>query len=301
MRYGDLLKDYINKYGKNYVISAENLGPMYYITDKVGNKFVDVGIAEQSMIGIASGIALRKKIPVVHAMAAFLTMRAYEFIRTDVCIGALPVKLVGTSAGILSEWNGVTHQAVEDIALAMSIPELNIFCPSDNEELVDGMKFILLDDKPWYIRYNDCANEIKHSQFRIGKAEYFGGDFENVVVTYGYMLGVVTKTVEYLKNMYGIEIVVVNLKTIRPLDKELILSVAKKSKNLICVEDHLTYGGIYTIISDLISRNGYKANMHSIGLNNYFTPGSITDILNGEGLSGELMGEKIKNLIENNL
>ena len=200
MRYGELLEEYIRKYQKHYIISAENLGPMYYIIDKIDNKFIDVGIAEQSMIGIATGLALRKKIPVVHAMAAFLMMRAFEFIRTNIGVSKLPVKLIGTSAGILSEWNGVTHQAVEDIALAMSIVGLNIFCPADNDELICGMKKILMDDKPWYIRYIDYSTNIKHNEFQIGRAEYFGTHTGTVVVTYGYMLRIVLEAAKYLKN-----------------------------------------------------------------------------------------------------
>lgn len=301
MRYGELLEEYIRKYQKHYIISAENLGPMYYIIDKIDNKFIDVGIAEQSMIGIATGLALRKKIPVVHAMAAFLMMRAFEFIRTNIGVSKLPVKLIGTSAGILSEWNGVTHQAVEDIALAMSIVGLNIFCPADSDELICGMKKILMDDKPWYIRYIDYSTNIKHNEFQIGRAEYFGTHTGTVVVTYGYMLRIVLEAAKYLKSKYKIEITVINLRTIRPLDKELILSLSDKSVNLICVEDHLVYGGVYTIISDLLRRNHSKIKLYSIGFNDYFQPGTILDILEAEYMSTEKIGERIKNIIENSL
>src|SRR6202012_652928 len=97
-------------------------------------RFIDVGIAEQTLVGAAAGLALRGRIPVAHALAAFLTMRAFEFIRTDVGIARLPVKLVGGAAGILSEANGPTHQAIEDVALMRTIPHMLVFCPADTSE-----------------------------------------------------------------------------------------------------------------------------------------------------------------------
>jgi transketolase len=274
MRYGDLLKNYIDLYHRHYIVSAENLGPMYYVMDDVGNNFFDVGIAEQGMLGIAAGLAIRKKVPVVHAMSAFLMMRAFEFIRTDAGFGNLAVKMVGTSSGILSAWNGATHQSIEDISLAMSIPNLNIFCPSDNGEMIEGLEKILLDDKPWYIRYNDCVPSIEHSRFDvIGKGEIIGNNSEIAIVTYGYMLNIVNKAADYLKNQYGIDVDIVNLRTIRPLDEEMLIDVANNHSHVICVEDHLTYGGAFTVISDFFARNNISSRMSSVAFRDYFCSG----------------------------
>src|SRR3954468_20599566 len=104
------------------VMTAENRAAIRNLPAKLGERFIDVGIAEQTMIGAAAGLALRGRIPIVHALATFLTLRAFEFIRTDVGIGGLPVKLVGTVPGFLSEANGPTHQALEDVALMRGIP-----------------------------------------------------------------------------------------------------------------------------------------------------------------------------------
>ena len=108
-------------------------------------------------------MALRGRIPVAHALAAFLTMRAFEFARTDVGIARLPVKLVGAVAGFLSEANGPTHQALEDVALMRGIPSMNVFCPADVVELAAGMAAIILDPSPWYVRYNAAAPRVAHS------------------------------------------------------------------------------------------------------------------------------------------
>src|SRR6185369_851945 len=116
--------------------------------------------------------ALRGRKPIVHALAAFLTMRAYELIRTDVGIGRLPVKLVGGVPGFLSDANGPTHQAIEDVALMRGIPGMEIVCPTDEEELAAALPAILASPRPAYIRYVGGAARVPHATpFQLGKAE----------------------------------------------------------------------------------------------------------------------------------
>src|SRR5262249_39992419 len=127
------------------VLTAENRAAIGSLARTLGPRFVDFGIAEQTMVAAAAGLALRGRPPVVHALASFLTMRAFEFIRTDVGVPGLPVKLVGYVPGLLSEANGPTHQAIEDVALMRAIPGMRIFCPSDIEELVGALPSIVED------------------------------------------------------------------------------------------------------------------------------------------------------------
>src|SRR5207245_579692 len=135
------------------VMTAENRAAIRALPEKLGARFIDVGICEQTMVGAAAGLALRGRVPVVHALATFLTMRAFEFIRTDVGIGRLPVKLVGGVPGFLSDANGPTHQAIEDVALMRGIPGMEIVCPTDEEELAAALPEILQSPRPAYIRY----------------------------------------------------------------------------------------------------------------------------------------------------
>ena len=130
------------------VVTAENRAAIRNLPAVLGERFIDVGIAEQTMIGMAAGLALRGRMPVVHALAAFLTMRAFEFIRTDVGIGRLPVKLVGGVPGFLSDANGPTHQAIEDIALMRGIPGMKVFCPADEADLIAALPALLADPAP---------------------------------------------------------------------------------------------------------------------------------------------------------
>ena len=121
------------------VLTAENRAALRDLPAVLGKRFVDVVIAEQAMVGMAAGLALRGRVPICHALAAFLTMRAFEFIRTDVGIAGLPVKLVGAVPGFLSEANGPTHQALEDVSLMRSIPGMQVFCPADGADLSIGL------------------------------------------------------------------------------------------------------------------------------------------------------------------
>src|SRR5262245_62036912 len=126
-------------------MTAENRAAIRSLPDRLGPRFIDVGIAEQTLAGAAAGLALRGRVPIVHALAAFLTMRAFEFIRTDVGIAQLPVKFIGACAGFLSEANGPTHQALEDLALMRGIPGMNVCCPADQSEMLDALAIIVGD------------------------------------------------------------------------------------------------------------------------------------------------------------
>src|SRR5262245_27639495 len=117
-------------------MTAENRAPLQGLPEALGPRFLDVGICEQTLVGAAAGLALRGRRPVVHALATFLTMRAFEFIRTDVGLPRLPVVLVGYVPGFLSEANGPTHQALEDLALMRVIPGMQVICPTDEAEPV---------------------------------------------------------------------------------------------------------------------------------------------------------------------
>src|ERR1700761_6133932 len=134
------------------VMTAENRALVRNLPGILGKRFIDTGITEQTMIGAAAGLALRNRIPVVHALAAFLTMRAFEFVRTDVGIADLPVKLSGFIPGFLSDANGPTHQAIEDISIMRGIPNMTVFAPADEDDLIKMLPFIWRSASPAYTR-----------------------------------------------------------------------------------------------------------------------------------------------------
>ena len=148
------------------VMTAENRAAIRTLPERLGPRFIDVGIAEQTLVGMAAGLAVRGRIPVIHALAAFLTQRAFEFIRIDVGIPGLPVKLVGSFPGFVSEANGPTHQAIEDVALMRGIPNMKVFCPADLDDLLIGLDTVLRDPAPYYIRYN-AQSPVRHPHPRL--------------------------------------------------------------------------------------------------------------------------------------
>ncbi|MCA9971449.1 MAG: hypothetical protein KC425_14585, partial [Anaerolineales bacterium] len=154
MTYEDALRDIVLADERYVVMTAENRAAIRGLPAVLHGRFIDTGISEQAMVGMAAGLALRGRVPVLHALATFLTMRAFEFIRTDVGIGRLPVKLVGGVPGFLSDGNGPTHQALEDVALMRGIPGMGVFSPADEQDLVIGLPEVLASERPFYIRYN---------------------------------------------------------------------------------------------------------------------------------------------------
>jgi transketolase len=299
MNYEKMLLDLVQSDDRIMILTAENRAAIRNLPGLIGNRFIDVGITEQTMIGVSSGLALRGRIPVAHALATFLTMRAFEFIRSDVGIGGLPVKLVGFVPGFLSEANGPTHQAIEDIALMRGIPNVNIFCPSDEEDLLIGLKQVIQNDSPFYIRYNNLKPVLKHDEnFEIGKAETitFGNDV--TILTYGMMLRQAYEAMIMLESK-GLGVRLINLRTLKPVDEDKILAAAEETSLTVTIEDHFATGGLYSILAELLLRENIPAHVLPIALNNrWFKPALLQDVLKYEGFTGPMIAEKILNAYE---
>ena len=286
MTYEEKLTELMRENTDLVVLTAENRGPVIYIGEKFPNRFFDIGIAEQSLVGIAAGFAKMGNKPVIHALASFLTMRAFEFIRTDVGLSRLPVKIVGTIPGFLSEANGPTHQAIEDISLMRAIPGINIFCPADENEMVKGLPIVLLDDNPWYVRHNSCRSNYPHEEFVIGKAEVLGEGTNFAIFSYGYMFNEALKLYEIAQQL-GVKVRLINMRCLNPYDKEIIIDNVKTCKKIIVIEDHLIKGGLYTIIAETLLEQGLTCKIRAFCLHNYFKPGKISEILAWEKFSAE--------------
>jgi len=283
--YEDLLYGMAQADERIIVMTAENRAAIRGLPARLGPRFVDVGICEQTLIGAAAGLALRGRIPVVHALASFLTMRAFEFIRTDVGIPRLPVKLVGSFAGFVSEANGPTHQAIEDIALMRGIPGVNVWCPADLEDMLIGLPAILRDPAPYYIRYNHLPAAVAHTDFLPGRAEILSHGEDVTLLTYGTLFGECVRAAEILRAQ-GISAGLVNLRTLKPIDTEALLSAACNSRLLVAVEDHLKVGGLYSILAETFFERGLAVPALSLALDNHwFKPALIADALEYEGFT----------------
>ena len=283
------------------VMTAENRVAIRNLPPELGKRFIDVGIAEATMVGAAAGLALRGRKPVVHALATFLTMRAFEFIRTDVGIGNLPVKLVGGVPGFLSDGNGPTHQALEDIALMRGIPHMQVFSPADGEDMVIALPSILASSSPCYIRYNALPAAVRHTpDFSPGKAEVVAEGDDVAILVHGFLLREVMRALPALRKE-GLSVRVLNMRMLQPVDENEILRAARETGLLVTVEDHFMTGGLSTIVAEVLGRHRMTARHLPFALEGrWFTPGLLEDVLETEGFTGPQIAGRILETIRNN-
>lgn len=286
------------------IMTAENRALLRNITvnPRLADRFVDTGITEQTMVGMATGLALRGRIPVVHALAAFLTMRAFEFIRTDVGIAGLPVKLTGFIPGLLSDGNGPTHQAIEDISIMRGIPGMQVFAPADEEDMVLALPEIWNSPSPVYLRANLVKPLMMHDRnFKIGKAEVISEGNTITFLVYGMLFNHVLNASQIL-NRKGLSVGVVNMRSLQPVDRQVILDVAEKSELIVIVEDHFVTGGLYSIVAEVLLKSKKTARVHSISLGHqWFRPGRLQDVLDQSGFTPEKIASESQMILESSV
>lgn len=293
MTYEDALRDIVLADERFVVLTAENRAAIRNLPAVLNGRFIDTGITEQAMIGMAAGLALRGRIPIAHALATFLTMRAFEFIRSDVGIAALPVKLVGGIPGFLSDGNGPTHQALEDVALMRGIPPMGIFCPADETDLILGLPAVLADERPFYIRHIARPAVVDHAQFAIGRAEEILSGEDVAILVYGFLFNEAYQAAQALQ-AEGLSVRLLNMRTLKPVDGEAILHAARETKLLVTIEDHFLTGGLFSIVSETLVRAGQTAVVLPIALENrWFKPALLDDVLAYEGFTPPQLAEKI--------
>ena len=294
--YQELIKQTALADDRYIVMTAENRAVVKELPPVLGARFIDTGITEQTMIGMAAGLALRGRVPVCHALAPFLIYRAYEFVRTDVGIAHLPVKLSAWIAGFLSDGNGPTHQAIEDVALMRTIPGMTVFCPSDNDDMLRMLPEIWASPHPAYVRLNVRPDVYgKHTPFKTGVAEVISEGADVTILTYGMLLEETLKAVEILKNK-GLSVGLLNMRSLKPVDEQAIMKVAGTSKLLVTVEDHFLTGGLYSIVAEVFLKNRTTADVLPLALDEkWFKPGLLSEVLKYEGFTGEQIAERILN------
>jgi transketolase len=293
MTYEELLTETALNDDKFVVMTAENRALVRNIPGKLGKRFIDTGITEQTMIGAAAGLALRGRVPVVHALASFLTMRAFEFVRTDAGIPNLPVKLSSFIPGFLSDGNGPTHQAVEDISLMRGIPNMTVFAPADEDDLVKMLPKIWAHPTPSYVRINTRKTEHQHTPFELGKAEVISKGEDVTILTYGLLFEQALIAVEILKNE-GLSVGLINMRSLKPVDEKAIIEASQSSALVVTLEDHFLTGGLYSIVAEVLLKNQLTAKVLPFALNEkWFKPALLPGVLEYEGFTGKQIAEKI--------
>lgn len=218
-------------------------------------RYIDVGIAEQDMIGMAAGLSTCNMIPIAATFSVFLTGRAFDQIRNTVAYANLNVKLVGTHAGVTVGYDGGTHQAIEDIALMRSLPNMVILNPADAREAELAIRAAIEYEGPVYLRISRVATPDIHDdkyQFKIGKGEILCEGSDVAIIATGIMVAKALEAAKQLK-AEGIEATVVNIASIKPIDRELLFRVAEKTGKVVTAEEHTIIGGLGSAVSEVLS------------------------------------------------
>lgn len=292
--YQEIIKNFALQNENVVVFTAENRAVVRELPPLLNDRFIDVGITEQNMIGMAAGMALRGRTPICHALTNFLLFRAYEFIRNDAGIPHLPIKLSGWIPGFLSDGNGPTHQSLEDVGIMRLIPGMQVFCPSDNDDMCLMLEKIWNSPHPSYLRVNPRPSKIEHkTPFEIGVAETLFEGSDVTILVYGFLLEEVLVAREILLQS-GLSVGLVNMRSLEPVDSKLILSLKSTTKKIVTIEDHFGVGGLFSIIADLFAKNQVMMPIQSISMENrWFKPGLLSEVLEFEGFTGAKLATRI--------
>ena len=237
---------------------------------KYPNRFFDVGIAEQNLMSVSAGLATCGKIPFASTFAVFAAGRAYDQIRNSICYPNLNVKICATHAGVTVGEDGATHQMLEDLSLMRTLPNMTVMSISDDTQTKWAIKKIKEINGPVYLRLCRLATPKIYNEenFEIGKGVQIGEGTDATIIATGVTVPEAIKAMEELKEK-GVNVRVIDMHTIKPIDKEIIIKSAKETKKIITVEDHNIIGGLGSAVCEVLSEN-YPTQVVRMGINDRF-------------------------------
>ena len=289
--YGELLETELYKNQNVVVLDADLGNATKSISFKkvAPDRYFDMGISEQDMMSTAAGLATCGKIPIVSTFAVFAAGRAFEQVRNSVAYPKLNVKIAATHAGITVGPDGGSHQAIEDIALMRSLPNMTVICPSDAVEAKAALMKAVEMNGPVYIRLGRAPVENIHTQdyeFDFTKGQVLREGEDVGIIATGIMVEKALQAAQELAKE-GIQARVVNIAAIKPIDKELIIETAKKTNYIVTAEEHSVIGGLGSAVSEVLVQN-YPVKQAMIGIKDTFgESGSSEELLEKYGLTVE--------------
>lgn len=249
--------------------------------------FVDVGIAEQNLLGVSSGLASTGKNVFASSFAVFETGRAYEIIRNMVCIANLNVKLCATHAGLMTGPDGGTHQSIEDIAIMRVLPNMKVLVPADANETREMVRTMAKIEGPVYMRMvRDDVEDIysEDYKFELGKSSVLKDGSDISLIACGPMVKLALEAAEELEND-DISVRVINMSSIKPIDEECIIDCARNTKGIVTIEDHSVIGGLGSAVSEIVTET-CPSLVYKIGVNDLFgVSGKAEELYNEYGLT----------------
>lgn len=276
---------------------------MQHFAEMFPDRFVQVGIAEQNMATIAAGLALSGKVPYIGSFACFQPMRNLDQIRTSICIMEAPVKIVSSHAGFSFPGDGVQIQALEDIAIMRTLPNMEVYVPADAEQTAQIAKLIANTGKPAYLRLGRAKTDVLAaselvdkeimSELELGKAQTLLTGSDGTIIATGYMVMQALLAAHELRKR-GVYVGVMNIHTIKPLDREAIARAAQETGRIVTVEEHQVAGGLGSAVAETLMQWGVPVNMKIIGVDDQFgiTAETVDQLWSEKGLT-------VENIVDN--
>jgi transketolase len=282
----------------NIVVVSQDMGPLSPFSDTFPDRFFDVGISEGNLIGVAAGLAHAGKLPFVVGMAPFVSMRSYEQIRTDCSYNLNGIKIIAPCSGLEGGHWGATHHAVEDLALLRLIPGMTVLCPGDPEEGTRAVRAAAEVDGPVYIRFGYIQPiEGYAEEFVIGKAPVLREGSDVAILATGACVTEALRAHDLLKAQ-GVSARVLNMHSIKPIDREAIEKAAEEIGRIVTVEEHFVNGGLGGAVAEILAEGG-NGRLVRLGLQDQFVMevAPYPDILKLVGLDAESIAGSAKAMI----
>jgi len=299
--YGEKLVEIGQKYKDIVVLDADltKSTKTHDFAVKFPDRFFNMGIAEANMINTAAGLSTSGKVPFASSFSIFATGRTWEQIRNTVCYSGLNVKIVGTHGGISVGEDGASHQAIEDIALMRAISKMTVIVPADGPETANAIETVYHHKGPVYVRLGRSKVETitsENDEFIIGKGHIMREGTDATVIACGLMTAQALKAARKLADE-NIEVRVVNMPTIKPIDAELILDSARKTGAIVTAEEHVVDGGLGSAVAEVVVEN-CPLPMYRVGIRNRFgQSGPIQALMKEYGLDIDAIVTAVKNTI----
>lgn len=271
------------------------------LADAFPNRFFNMGIAEQNLFGVAAGMASSGLVPFVSTFSIFASMRALDQVHTDICYQNLNVKIIGTHAGLSFGQAGSTHHCTEDIGIMRTMANMTIVVPADGTETAKAVHAAYHREGPAYIRINRGFDQkLYHDDydFEIGKAITLNEGTDLTIIACGSCVYQAVEAAKILNDIDELKIRVINMHTIKPLDKAVIEKAVHETRRLITVEDHNVFGGLGSAVAEVIAESGKSCGFKRLGIPDTFSIiGLHEDLMNHYGIDTNGIIETVREIM----
>jgi transketolase len=267
------------------------------------DRFFNVGIAEQNMFGVAAGMAKSGLVPFLSTFSTFASLRSADQLHTDICYQNVSAKVIATHSGTSFGQAGSTHHAICDMAVTRSIPNLTVICPADGMETVNAVRAAYETPGPFYIRINRGFDRVVYPNtdygFEVGKAVTLHEGTDLTIIACGSCVFQAIQAANFLDSSDGLKIRVLNMHTIKPIDREAIEKAVADTRRIITVEDHTVLGGLGSAVAEVVVESGKGCAFKKLGIQDKFAPiGLHEDIMSILGIDSNGIIEAVREVMK---